>query len=503
MAENKFNLADEPWIPVAEKGKVNLRQIFSETSITSLGGNPVEKISVFKLLLAIAQSACTPETEDDWKKLGCSGIRQKVDAYLTEHHDCFWLYGEKPFLQMPAIAKAELASYGDVKMEVSTGNTSVVTEIQSEKPLDDSEKALLVIVLMGFAFGGKKVDNSVVLTPGYSLKSNDKGKPASGKPGTSLGFMGYTHSFLFANSIADSVYENIFTADMIKEMNMFPSGLGVAPWLGMPAGEDDAIAKKLKTSYMGRLLPLSRFMLLSEKGLVYSEGISHPGYVDFVVDPSVTVDFMAKPKPKLLWIDPERKPWRQLTSLLAFLDSTNANKFVCYQLKEMLHRFAKLRSFTIWSGGVRVSSNAGEQYLTGTDDFVESEIQLSSDIFSDEHDFFGTLSTQMEYLEKNANMLFGCVTHYYKSLKTDGKSIAAQATNTYWQLCETKFQQLVTACAEDLSGDKARAMHKVFNSFVMQIYDEACPKDSARQLEAWAENKPFMKKEKEEAEENE
>ncbi len=67
----------------------------------------------------------------------------------------------------------------------------------------------------------------------------------------------------------------------------------------------------------------------------------------------------------------------------------------------------------------------------------------------------------------------------------------------YWQLCESRFQQLVDACFEDSSGEKARDMRKIFSSFVYQIYDRTCPKDTARQIEAWAENRPFGNKQEE------
>lgn len=46
MKENRFNLIDEPWIPVVGKGKVGLKDIFADESISALGGNPVEKIAV-------------------------------------------------------------------------------------------------------------------------------------------------------------------------------------------------------------------------------------------------------------------------------------------------------------------------------------------------------------------------------------------------------------------------------------------------------------------------
>src|SRR5690554_5100000 len=102
--ENRFNLVDEPWLPVADHGRVSLRDIFSNPEYQSLGGNPIQKIAVFKLLLAIAQAAVTPEDEKGWYQLGAQGMAEKCLAYLEQWYDRFYLYGDKPFLQMPAIA---------------------------------------------------------------------------------------------------------------------------------------------------------------------------------------------------------------------------------------------------------------------------------------------------------------------------------------------------------------------------------------------------------------
>ena len=50
MKENRFNLIDEPWIPVVGKGKVGLRQIFVDESISALGGNLNLLMQVIMLL---------------------------------------------------------------------------------------------------------------------------------------------------------------------------------------------------------------------------------------------------------------------------------------------------------------------------------------------------------------------------------------------------------------------------------------------------------------------
>ncbi len=76
--ENRFNLVDEPWIPIASEGLVSLKDIFTQPRFKALGGNPVQKISLIKLLLAICQTASTPKDDEDWAKLGSEGMAKKL-----------------------------------------------------------------------------------------------------------------------------------------------------------------------------------------------------------------------------------------------------------------------------------------------------------------------------------------------------------------------------------------------------------------------------------------
>ena len=494
MKENKFNLIDEPWIPVVGKGKVGLRQIFADESISALGGNPVEKIAVFKLLLAIAQGAITPKDEDEWKSLGVKGLQERVSDYLDKWYDSFWLYGEKPFLQMPAIEKAAVKSFGTVEMHVATGNTTVVTQIQTEKTdYSDAEKALLLLRLMGFALGGKQTDNKVVLTEGYTGKNNEKGNVSTGKVGTFLGKKGYLYSFFMLKSIVESVYLNLFT-EKTEFIKLFPAGVGCAPWECMPHGEDDVIARALKESYMGRLIPLNRFILLNENGLHYSEGIIHLDYEKGIIDPSTTVDLSKPDKPNVIWTDPEQRPWRQLTSLLSFMDASGGTKAECFQLKCVYSRLITVDFFTIWSGGIRIRMlNSGEYGLRGTDDIVESEAQLPSAIFNDYALFYSNLSQQMANLEKVSKFVYNSIIRYYAELKDDGKGHAAKASNQYWQQCEHVFKQIVDVSLENVTdkfNEKKDKINAQIWQFVKQIYNQYCPNQSARQLEAWAKNFP-------------
>ncbi len=487
--ENCFNLVDEPWIPVADHGLVSLRGIFSNPQYRSLGGNPIQKIALLKLLLAIAQAAATPDSETDWQVLGSDGLASRCLGYLEKWRGRFYLYGEQPFLQMPAIRDARAQSFGAVLPEVSTGNTTVLSQIQIERRLSDADRALLLLSLMGFALSGKKTDNSVVLSQGYAGKRNDKGKASTGRPGTSVGHMGFLHSFLMGESLQHSIWLNLFSHTQIRQMGVYPSGLGVAPWEVMPSGEDCPVARELRQSMQGRLIPLCRFCLLAEDGLHYSEGIAHPGYKDGMHDPSMAINYSGK-DPKALWADPEKRPWRELTALLSFIDQTGGQGFQSWQIRAGLERARDVADvFGIWSGGLRVSSNAGEQYASGNDDFVESIIWLHAEVLGQA--WFTQLKSEMDALDGLARNLYGRVIAFFKEQTADGSKLAAQSTQLFWQLCERDFQTLVDACdGSDQSARQCQQLRRRFASYVQQAFDQFCPRETARQLDAWAKCRP-------------
>lgn len=490
ITENRFNLVEEPWIPVADFGLASLRQIFTDPSLRALGGNPVLKIAITKLLLAISQAAFTPKDEDEWREIGADGIAEKAINYLEEKKDLFWLYGEKPFLQMVEISKAGIQKYGAVQYYIATGNTTVLNQSQVDKDLTDAEKAQLLISIMGFAPGGKKTDNSVVLSKDYTGKSNDKGKPSTGKPGPSLGFAGYLHNLLTGNNLRATIWLNIISQEQIADIPFFISGVGTPPWEQMPEGENCETANRLKNSYMGRLVSLNRFILLKNEGLHYSEGISHPSHKEGGFDLTIAVDFSKDPK--AIWVDPEKRPWRQLTSLLSFFSVDQKNSLDCRQL-----RFGVLRAknaipeFSIWSGGINVSSNAGEQFVTGMNDFVESEITLYSKSLGEI--WFQKLKEEMTILDDFSKSIYASTMGYFKKLKSDGKKTASLASNLYWQLCEQKFQDLINAC-DDATGRAPKKLRYEFANFVNKAYNTYCPCDTARQLDAWAANRPNIGK---------
>ena len=492
--EHRFNLIEEPWIPVVDVGLVSLRQIFTRTgsdAYRGLGGNPVQKIALTKLLLAIAQSAYTPKDEQDWRDLRAHGLANACMTYLEKWHDAFYLYGEKPFLQVPAIKAAKIQGFSVCMPEVASGNNKFLTQCQVAKDLSDADKAMLIVQSMGFCLRGKQTDNSVVLSPGYLGKEKTKGGrfPAS-EAGANLGFKGFLHSFLIGGNIQETVWFNLFQRDQIEDLACYSDGLGVAPWEDMPVGEACPAAERLKSSLIGRLVPLSRFMLLTDDGLHYSGGIVHPEYTDGMIDPSITV-ISSKKKTSALWVNPEIRPWRFLTSLLSFMGGGQSD---CYQLRANLSRLAHSANMVgIWSGGLSVKPNMDGQIISGSDDYVDSVVflNITDDSVSVGSIWYANLHHEMDELSLLSKIVYGRVIGYFKSQEMDGKNIAAQSSNLFWQLCEPLFQDLVAACHDE---SKMHALRPHFARIVYHVYDLFCPKDTARQIDAWAKNKPDTRK---------
>lgn len=483
MPQRQFNLIDEGWIPVSGGRFVGLKTVFSDTGIEALEGNPTEKAAVFKLLQAIGEAACKLKTEEDWNALSFESFQQKCLGYLAQWHDRFDLYGERPFLQMPAVARAECKSYGALNPETATGNATVLTQFQVERSLSDAERALLLVRLMGFAPGGKKTDNSVILAEGYT------GKSKAGKPGPSLGFLGALHSFAFADNVVKSVWLNLMTEEQVLGMKIYPQGVGVAPWEEMPVSEDCPVARRLKQSLMGRLVPMCRFCLFSDEGVHYTEGVQHPTHMNGVYDPSMTVRLGAKDL-KVIWTDPQKRPWRSLAAILSFLSGTTSGKdhFDCRQLAVALTRVRRTLGenarISVWSGGLRVSSNAGEQYVAGSDDYVASELSLTTECIS--QTWFLRFADEIGRLDVLAKHLYGSVLGYCTDFKAKGADRADQAVRAFWKAAEQEVQNLVDACADGNLED----VRALYGRMARAAYDEACPHETPRQVIAWVRHIP-------------
>jgi len=123
MEERRFNLIDEPWIPVVEQGmqptRVSLREglLRAEDFLAIDGETPLQSVALLRLLIALvitilsrydqngeeAELEDPVEAKDRWLAVFKRGQlpAAAVEAYFKKWHDCFYLLGgEHPFLQI-------------------------------------------------------------------------------------------------------------------------------------------------------------------------------------------------------------------------------------------------------------------------------------------------------------------------------------------------------------------------------------------------------------------
>ena len=97
----------------------------------------------------------------------------------------------------------------------------------------------------------------------------------------------------------------------------------------------------------------------------------------------------------------------------------------------------------------------------------------------------------MEHLDQLSKRVYAATRSYFAKQNMDGGDLASNASGLFWQLCERRFAELVDACYEH---DKLPAIRKAMASLALQSYDAYCPKETARQIDAWAECRPNFAK---------
>lgn len=523
--ERRFNLIDEPWLPIVDVGRVSLRQVFSEPSYRALGGNPVQKIALMKLLLAIAQAACTPEDEAQWQALGAAGLAQRCLAYLEQWHARFFLYGEQPFLQMPSVEKiiaertekrlqsantpgkqTEAINSGNAKSfgagfypDLPSENNTELSQTMFARDLSDADRAIFLISLMNFSFGGKRVESDLT-----SLAGDVLGNRYSAPSGPSIGnWTGQLHCLPLVDSLLGSLWVNLITESSIKKFNHW-DGIGIPLWEKMPTTEKDGIANKYKASYQATLLALSRFALIKRDGILYLDGLQYPKVALGWSESSLLIDRGKNPI-QVKYINPEKRAWRELQSILAFNIFSSSTGFECIALKNGIERLiSNYEIFSIWSGGIKVSSNSGDQSVKQIDDFSESQVWFRSEWISGTNGglWFAQLQAEMSTLEAISEKLKAGVVAYFKEQTGKGnkdpkvaKDMAEQASHHFWQLCERDFQTLLEHCENgEAHAAMRRRLRLGFARYAQQAFDRHCPQDTARQLDAWAQHRPKLGK---------
>ena len=517
MTGKSFNLVDTPFAPVVgQSRRFSLKELFSNTELKELDLDPWLYIPFLRLLLCIGQAAVTAHTDQELNQLTLDQFKHKVLAYLDAWHDAFDLYGDKPFLQVKgAGAVADPLDISAYTPYAAFGNNPLLREGQNsiDKIYSDEDKALLLPAVTMHSMGGKRIKNDLTLSPGYRGKLNDKGKAASGAVSPFLGMTGMLYSYYAGHSILETVWINQLSEEAVANASGTLLELGRPCWELNIDGEDCTDARAMKTSYLGRLVPLVRFcLLLDDDKLACTDGIAHLALKDHVFDFAQTVKTDTKGL-KALPAGTTQMTWRDLTAFMSFLrrEQLKPEDWCCKQLQLCYRRALATGSLTVWCGGAAVKTQTGEQKISGAGDLICSKFSLwDGSAAFDGDSGYENYKQEIQDLEQKSKFLYACVTRFFDDLIKVGdpaeskkrKNVYPQAqaaANLFWERLSLLQDDLVHFCFEASLDDKD-ALEKRYQASVWSTlcsaYDETCPGSTARTLLAHHKNHPAFQQAK-------
>jgi CRISPR type I-E-associated protein CasA/Cse1 len=256
----------------------------------------------------------------------------------------------------------------------------------------------------------------------------------------------------------------------------------------MPAQPNDA--ESFKNAYetsLGRMVPLTRLIRLPEDekvadcviGPVPNEYIfsNEPGLFR---EPYCTLKLSKDNKHYYMPVDPSKHVWRELGSVLA-LKTTHEN-FSALNLANALHAGKKM--IDIWCGGLAKGATAAKIY-----DMADWNFSVPSDLLQESE--LGKYVRGVDLAQSGEIGLKKAAGDYSKKLGLTGGGYVRWAVAHYWTALDSTYQTLV-----DIASDAERDLddwRTVLRKAMFGAFDAACPHETPRQIEAYAQAKGMLK----------
>ena len=328
MPDAAFNLIDSPWIPVlmtdGSTRLVGLSELFSNAQlIADFSVHSDERIALLRLVMCIVYASMGTR---EWSA-HMAQIENNAVTYLTDWHDRFWLFHDRyPFLQIPDLQPASRGADARIPItkldfSLATGNNALWND-HGGKILNTPEIALRLLTFQCFAPGGA---SSVVLWTGEKTARHITDAPCI------CGSM--LHCYVRARNLSRTLRTTIPSPSLFRrryELELPTTDLGRPIWEKIPTGPDDAASVSNATeTLIGRLVPLSRAILIQGDSMLLGEALVYPNYTSNVTFPEELTATVVKKRSqeglKLLSFDPDISMWRMIPSFLTkFSDPDHA-----------------------------------------------------------------------------------------------------------------------------------------------------------------------------------
>ncbi len=480
-----MNLATDQWIPVIDFNQdfrlVSLEDLFHQAeSIGDLAVNPAQRIALLQLLICIAQTALDgPQTEKDW--LQCrQAIQPEVRSYLAQKRQSFDLTGSRPFMQAGDL---ECDPKGKKILKALDCRTPFggSASIHFARDLADRDQipppaqtALDLLCLLNFSPGGKV---GQAIWQGQTFNGSTFQAPA----------LKTMHTFIRGESLLATIWLNLIckkgpTASLDNLPNLT---WGRPVWERFPAGPDDKKAiSNATTTYLGRLVPLSRLVriLPGEKGLC----IIGPPPESFKIEqlpgfrnPFATVIEFQK-EHSYLNVSSSRHIWRDLGSVISLADMGGHQQAALplARIKRLCSLF-NTTAIEIWSGGLETGATAAK-----LNDLLEWNLTLPVAQF--EQSALARYKAGVELAGKAEKLLKKAIGQYWKNFQRDTKAIPySKAGAIYWAELDSHYNLLVETASNQVASLNDTWYPLVRRAMEM-AYSKSCPHVSARQIQVFA-----------------
>lgn len=480
-----LNLCTDPWLPVrlcsGDFVRVSLEDFFSELKeISDLILAAHERISIMRLLICIAQRAingpCDREEWDECKEL----FAPKAVQYLKEWRHAFNLIGEDGAFLLPSGVEAmKPDSWKNIrKISLNDPDDNSPTLFDNSAEVEKlpmlARVAIDLITYQNFSpqgpIGGV-VWNGVQTA--ITLPDHVSDSPC-------LPFSAI-HLFVCGKNMLETIWYNLCTCE---EIEYYRKGMGMPIWEYMPCSMDDNKAiENATTTYLGRLVPMSRVVKISLSGskCLVAKGLTYQFRSDdkslLYYESSMSIEIGKDNTRKIVGASLDIAMWRKLPAILHRF-SNNYKSFVSLSEQELPPHYG------IWIGAL-VTNKA--KVMGTMEDYYEHLDNRYVGYAADKRQ-----AILMDMAKKGITSVRTAMSFYFQSYIKENNNEKYEHADRYFWSQLTAHRQLYLDCMSisDMSSEEFMKKKMLWAYIISRAagytFDLLVPRSTDRQLSAWA-----------------
>jgi len=472
-----MNLTIDPWIPVIgaddRKRLISLNNLFAEANeIRDFSVKPHEKVALLRLLICITQAALDGPADFDAWEICRPIIQSAVKGYLEKWQASFELFGDGPrFLQVPGLKTSKEDGEGNpatkLDLTLATGNNASLFDnaAGNARAVGTGRLALTLLAFQCFSPCGRI---GVAKWNGTDTPGKGSSNHAPCTPSSML------HTYLQGSTLLETIHLNLLNKD---EASDFGTKFWGCPTWELPVlsiDNNQAITNATR-SYLGRLVPLSRAIRLDAEGkqMILANGLDYP-LAPLFREPAATL-VQRDEDSVVLGATLGRSIWRQLSSITVKRRSNKDTISGPLALKNC----DGTQAYSLWTGALVAAGNGK------IEDVVEACYDVPAGMFRDEgrkvYEEGVALANLWQYAASKS------VKAYSETMKLEPVPYE-RARNHFWTAIEQYVPILLRIADKpgELGDIKVSEWGKQVKEAALAAYDFACPRQTPRQIQAYA-----------------